>query len=194
VKQKDSVGFQILRAIRRIIRRTSAHSRNISRDSGVSVPQMLCLKTIAELSANGEATVATVAERVQLSPPTASRILDRLEKANYILRERATTDRRKVIITLTEQGRARIGNLPQPLHEQFLNRLHALSPEDQLELLRALERIVDLMDAADIDAAPVLTAELEVGPDPISEEATPLTTSAELLDELPEQQFGEISG
>jgi len=154
---------------------------------------MLCLKTIAELSANGEATVAMVAERVQLSPPTASRILDRLEKADYIIRQRATTDRRKVIITLTEQGRERIGNLPQPLHEQFLNRLHALSPEDQLELLRALERIVDLMDANDIDAAPVLTPELEVGPEPISEEASPVTTTAEALKELPEH-FREISG
>ncbi len=155
---------------------------------------MLCLKTIAELSAGGEATVATVAERVQLSPPTASRILDRLEKANYIIRQRATTDRRKVIISLTEQGRERIGNLPQPLHEQFLSRLHALSPDDQLALLKALERIVDLMDANDIDAAPVLTPELEVGPEPIADDASALPPSADVLDEIPEQHFGEVSG
>lgn len=160
----DSIGFQILRAIRRIIRRTSEHSRNVGKQSGVSVPQMLCLKAIANLSQDAPVTVVQVAEAVQLSTPTVSRILDRLEKSKFIVRERSTSDRRKVCLTLTEDGSSGIEHLPTPLHEQFLKRLEKLDPVERLGLLRALERIVDLMDATDIDASPMLTPELDVRP------------------------------
>ena len=164
MEQEDSVGFQILRAIRRIIRRTSEHSRSVGRQGGISVPQMLCLKAIADFPETTEVTVALVAESVQLSAPTVSRILDRLEKNGYITRERTSTDRRKVCVSLTEEGWTRIDNLPTPLHEQFLTRLDTIDPVERLGLLKALERIVELMDAEGIDAAPVLTPELEVGP------------------------------
>lgn len=168
MEQEDSIGFQILRAIRRIIRRTSAHSRSVGRQSGISVPQMLCMKAISDLPPSSEVTVAMIAEMVQLSAPTVSRILDRLEKNGYVSRERASTDRRKVCVRLTDEGWTRIDNLPTPLHEKFLDRLAKLDPEERLVLLKSLERIVELMDAEGIDAAPVLTPELEVGPEAVA--------------------------
>ncbi len=164
MEQKDSLGFQILRAIRRIIRRTSEHSRSVGRQGGISVPQMLCMKAIADFPETSEVTVALVAESVQLSAPTVSRILDRLEKNGYITRVRASSDRRKVCVSLTDEGWMRIEKFPAPLHEQFLHRLEKLDPVERLGLLKALERIVELMDAEGIDAAPVLTPELEVDP------------------------------
>ena len=168
--REDSLGFQILRAIRRIIRRTSEHSRTVGKHGGVSVPQMLCLKAISEFPADTEVTVAMTAEAVQLSAPTVSRILDKLEKGGYVSRERNSKDRRRVCVSLTEEGWQRIDNLPTPLHEQFLKRLETLDPIECLGLLKALERIVELMDAEDIDAAPLLTPELEVGPDGVQQE------------------------
>jgi DNA-binding MarR family transcriptional regulator len=163
VEKEIPIGLQILRAIRKIIRRTSEHSRTVGRQSGVTIPQMLCLKALAERSREERVTVAMVANDVQLSTPTVSRILDRLEKAGYLLRERSTSDRRKVFVTLTAEGMDRIDSLPQPLHEQFLGRLNKLDPIERLGLLHAIERIVELMDAVDIDASPVLTLEPEVG-------------------------------
>ena len=165
LEQENSLGFQILRAIRRIIRRTSEHSRNVGRHGGVSVPQMLCLKAIADFPVETEVTVARVADAVQLSAATVSRILDRLEKNNFILRERRSNDRRKVCLSLTEAGQQRLDDLPTPLHEQFLEGLETLDPIERLGLLKALERIVELMDAERLDAAPVLTPELDVRPE-----------------------------
>ena len=165
MQQEESIGFQILRSIRRIIRRTSDHSRSVSRQTGVTLPQMLCLKAIADVKADETVTVAMVAKKVQLSPPTVSRILDRLEEGRFITRERATSDRRKVFVSLTAAGRQRIANLPKPLHEEFLRRLELIDPLERLGLLKALERIVALMDAEGIDAAPVLTPELDVDSD-----------------------------
>ena len=86
----------------------------------------------------------------------AREVLDRLTAAGLASRERSHTDRRKVSIALTPAGVDRVQTSPSPLQETFLRGLEALSREERLELLSALKRIVVLMNAADLDAAPLL--------------------------------------
>ncbi|MCA9246152.1 MAG: MarR family transcriptional regulator [Planctomycetales bacterium] len=160
----DEVAFEILRSIRKILRRTSQYSRQISRQAGMSVPQLLCLKAISDAADVDELTAAMLAKRVQLSSPTVTRIIDRLEVAGYVQRERRSADRRKICLSLTELGRQRLERLPVPLDEQFLQRLRTLEPAARNGLLRSLEQIVEMMDAQQLDAAPVLTTELEMKP------------------------------
>jgi DNA-binding MarR family transcriptional regulator len=152
----------ILRALRRIIRKTSGHSRQLARDTGLSVPQSLCLRIIGDATRGSEVTVVRVAEAVQLAPATVSRLLDRLEEAELIVRERRSQDRRKVCLRLTPLGRRRLRKLPPLLQEEFTSRLQRLSERKQVELLRALETIVELMEAVDLDAAPVLDPKLAI--------------------------------
>ena len=139
------VAYDILRSIRRILRKTSQHSRQIARQSGLSVPQLLCLKAIDEAEKDGEVTAAMIAEIVQLSPPTATLIVDRLEVAGYVSRERRSQDRRKVCLSLTELGQQRLKTLPRPLHDQFLERLKKLKAAERSTLLRSLEQIVEMI-------------------------------------------------
>ncbi len=153
---------RILRAIRRIIRKTSEHSRQVARDTGLSIPQSLCLRIIGSGNLNDEVTVVRVADAVQLAPATVSRLLDRLEEMKLIVRERRSRDRRKVFLRLTPLGRGRLKKLPTPLQEQFTARLLRLSPRKQDDLSRALETIVELMEAVDLDAAPVLDTKLAI--------------------------------
>lgn len=150
-----------LRAIRRILRKTSEHSRQLSRQSGLSVAQFLCLRYIAEAKVESEVTVAMVSLAVQLAPATVSRILDRLEDAGLVVRERRSQDRRKVCLAVTELGRRQVANLPPPLQEQFVARLRALPPEEQRQLVGALEKVVEMMEATEFDAAPLLEPESE---------------------------------
>lgn len=152
---------EILRALRRIIRKISEHSRQLSRDAGLTVPQLLCLRAIGEAEATSEVTVASVSAAVQLSPATVSRILDRLENSGLIKRERRSDDRRKVGLTLTEAGRQKAENVPTPLQEQFTQRLQALPDEEQAQLLGTLQKIVEMMEASDLDAAPLLDAQID---------------------------------
>lgn len=159
----DSAAFQILRALRRIIRRTSEYSRSVARQGGVSVPQLLCLKAIADAPPGDVVTVAGIASAVRLSAPTVSRILDRMEKAGMLVRERMSADRRKVNVSLTAEGRRRLASVPVSLHEVFLERLLALGPAERTQLLEALERIVELLGAEQLDASPLLTPEVDVG-------------------------------
>lgn len=153
---KIEIADDALRAIRRILRKTSEHSRQLSRQSGLTVPQVLCLRHIAEAREDEEVTVAMVSQAVQLAPATVSRILDRLEDAGLVLRERRSQDRRKVCLSLTELGRQEVEKLPPPLQQQFVERLLALPPDEQRRLLGALEKVVEMMEATGLDAAPVL--------------------------------------
>jgi DNA-binding MarR family transcriptional regulator len=151
-----NVPDDVLRAIRRILRKTSEHSRYLLRIAGLTVPQMLCLRAIAEAEEEPEVTVGTVCHAVQLAPATVSRILDRLEDAGLVVRERRREDRRKVFLSLTELGHQQIDKLPTPLQEQFISRVLALAPQEQQQLLGTLEKVVEMMEASDLDAAPVL--------------------------------------
>jgi len=154
-------------SIRQIVRRISEHSRYLSREVGLTVPQLLCLKAIGEMEeTRAEITLVMVAHRVQLSAATVSRIIDRLARAELVLRERRSQDRRKVCLSLTAKGMERFQTLPTPLQETFVARFAALRQEDQQGLLSALSRITELMDATDLDAAPILTPGADVKSDP----------------------------
>ena len=154
---------QILRAIRQVVRRISEHSKYLSREVGLTVPQLVCLKAIGELEeTQPSVTVALVAKEVQLSPATVSRILDRLERAGLVVRERSQSDRRKVSLTLTAGGYERFQTLPTALQEEFLQKLAKLPDSERLQLLNSLRRVAELMEATDIDAAPLLAPGAEL--------------------------------
>lgn len=153
----DDLAHEVLRSIRQIVRRISEHSRYLSREVGLTVPQLMCLKSVGELAPDEpEVTVAMVGARVNLSPATVSRIIERLVRAGLVLRERRAKDRRKVCLSLTPAGLERFNTLPKPLQERFVMHLLALEDSERLQLLESLRRVSVLMDASDLDAAAML--------------------------------------
>ncbi len=166
VATPDDLADDMLRAIRRIVRRVSEHSQYLSREAGLTVPQLLVLKAIGKEEdaggATAEVTVVRVSQEVQLSPATVSRIVDRLERAGLVLRERRAKDRRKVCLSLTPAGLERWQTLPKPLQDRFVERLAGLPDAEREGLLASLHRVIELMDAEDLDAAPVLAPGMDV--------------------------------
>ena len=151
----DTIGFEILRALRSILRHVSLHSRDLWREVGLTVPQLLCLKAIAEDDVEAT-TVGAISRRVSLSQATVSRIIERLVREGLVERHRWESDRRKVFVRVTPAGRERYEKLPAPLDVRFLERLDEMTEAERLALLAALERIVTLMGAEADDAAPIL--------------------------------------
>jgi DNA-binding MarR family transcriptional regulator len=165
-KRDSDVAYQILRSIRRILRKVSEHSRQLSREAGLTVPQLLCLRAIAEEPKGIDVNVALVSRKVRLSAPTVSHILDRLEAAGLARRVRNPRDRRQVCLFLTPAGRTKLERMPTPLHEEFLDRLRALEPTERRLLLGSLEKIVAMMEADELEAAPMLTPGSDLKPPP----------------------------
>jgi DNA-binding MarR family transcriptional regulator len=159
----EDLGLTVLRSIRRILRQVSRYSRRVGRDTGLGVPQLLCLQAIAEAPEGSDVTVAYVADSVQLSRSTTSTLVDKLVKLQLVTRDRSERDRRRVHLQLTADGVRRLAGSPVPLEERFLERLAALDAEEQARIEEVLERLVQLMGAEDLDASPVLVSEADLG-------------------------------
>ncbi len=146
--------LKVLRALRQIIRSVDLHSRRLSMQYEITTPQLVTLLTIAEQSA--PITIAALSKEVHLSPSTLVGIVDRLEVKQLVSRKRDTKDRRKVFIELTRKGKNFSSTAPSPLQEKLAGSLSKLSTLEQSTIALSLERIVKLMEAEMLDAAPML--------------------------------------
>ena len=143
----------VLSALRKITRAIDLHSKKLVREVGLTSPQLLVLK---EVGAQENANPSTVAKAVHLSQATVTTILDRLVKGGLIIRERSNSDRRVVDLSLTDDGWQKLNSAPDLLQAGFIQRFSALQEWERLQLLSSIERIAAMMDAEDIDAAPIL--------------------------------------
>ncbi|HEY9034939.1 MAG TPA: MarR family transcriptional regulator [Pseudomonadales bacterium] len=143
----------VLVALRRVIRATDLHSRQLVKTSGLTAPQLLLLQAIRD---KGAVTIGALAREISLSQATVTTILDRLEKRGLVARERSSTDKRKVHATLTEAGCEALQNAPMPLQEHFVRQFRNLPDAEQLAIVAAVQKIASMMDADDIDASPFL--------------------------------------
>lgn len=157
----------ILVAIRRITRAIDLHSRKLVQKSGLTAPQLLVMQAVRS---EGRAKPSTIAREVLLSQATITSIVDRLVKAGLVERKREDGDRRVVYISLTETGREKLLQAPEMLQEGFLREYRKLADWEQSQLIAALQRVASMMDAEDLDAAPILdVGDLQGQKAPISE-------------------------
>lgn len=143
----------LLISLRKVIRAIDLHSKHLSKTSGLTSPQLLILLEIDKATGINSSQVA---KNINLSAATVTNILDRLENKALVSRVRDTKDKRKVGLYLTEKGKALLLNAPQALQEHFIENFSNLAQWEQSQLLSSLERLAEMMDANEIDAAPLL--------------------------------------
>jgi len=144
---------ELLISLRRVIRAISIHSKQLNKKSGLTGPQLMVMSKIAELDAP---LAKHIAQAVTLSAATVTTILDRLESRHLIIRTRSQSDKRKVHLSLSAAGIPLLSDSPQPLQDHFIERYQNLEEWEQSLLLSSVERIASMMDADELDAAPVL--------------------------------------
>jgi DNA-binding MarR family transcriptional regulator len=143
----------VLISLRQITRATSLHSRRLAKDTGLTTPQLLVLKDIKKHDGTG---VSDIARRISLSQATVTTLVNKLEGKSLILRIKSTADKRRTDLTLSEKGEELINAAPPPLQENFVERFSKLRKWEQLSIVAALERLATMMDAEELDAAPLL--------------------------------------
>jgi len=143
----------VLVALRRIIRATDIQSKRIAKSSGLTIPQVMVLRSIGTL---GDVTVKRVAEEVSLSQATVTTILNRLETRGLVVRVRSARDKRVVNARLLPEGETILQSVPALLHERFIERFDKLPILEQQSLVDTLGKLAQMMDAEAIDAAPML--------------------------------------
>jgi len=151
--EKGDPCYDVLVALRRIIRSIDMQSKRVSKESGLTTPQVLILQSIQEL---GEVTTGRISDQVNLSQATVTTILDRLEQHGLIERYRSTIDRRIVHARLTAAGKKALRKSPTLLHERFINTFLDRDEKGQKRILETLIEVAEMLGGGDLDAAPIL--------------------------------------
>ena len=168
---------QVIVALRRITRAIDLHSRELMQQFGLTAPQLASLQAIERLQ---PVTGVALARSIHLSQATLTGILTRLESRGLVSRERSGSDRRNVVVELTDEGRAVLESAPSLLQDSFRRELLKLHEWEQTQMLATLQRIASMMDAEEIDAAPVLAAgAATAAPEDVSQFLDKAVTAAE---------------
>lgn len=153
-RQNPSVREEVLIAIRRIIRSIDMHSKRLVKQFGLTGPQLIVLR---EISQSDEITASDISRAISLSQATVTGILDRLEKRGYVVRKRSERDRRRTLVETTQAGDHILAAAPPLMQESFTEQFSELQVWEQHMILSSLHRLVAMMDARQIVAAPLLT-------------------------------------
>jgi len=150
--ETDETG-NVLRDVRRIVRALSLAGRDLARSHDLTVAQLLCLRVLRDA---GMLTAGGIATALSLSPQTVTGLLDRLHARGLITRARSETDRRRVLISLSERGEHLLAATAPSLQDRFVERFSALPADRRRSLAQALSAVVNLLEAETLDAAPLL--------------------------------------
>lgn len=110
-KAQRQLILEVLKKFRQVFRSTKKHYQWVEEQCGVSGAQ---LWTLWELGQTPGMRVSDLARTLSIKQPSASTLLDKLEKQELISRERGGSDRRVVRLYLTKKGKKLIARAPTP--------------------------------------------------------------------------------
>lgn len=122
------------------IRRVQARGPQSPED--LTLAQYYLLQPLARENSD---QLCRLADSAGIAPPTATRIIDGLEKAGVVRRERSATDRRTVLISLTAQGRKRFERKREELAQRRRRLYENLEPSERAQSGRLLGHLAELM-------------------------------------------------
>jgi len=106
------------------------------RQHGLSATQYNVLRILRGAGANGLCQYE-IGDRLVAQVPDVPRIVDRMEKAGWVQRQRGATDRRIVMASLTPKGMELVGSLDRPVLE-MVAAIFAGLQDSQVETLNEL--------------------------------------------------------
>ena len=97
-------------------------------------------------SAHDETTAGEIARAAQISPAAVTGMLDDLEAAGIVARHRSETDRRCVLVTLTDHGREVLDDARRRWRARWDEALRDVPDADLQAAARVMHAIGDLLD------------------------------------------------
>src|SRR3954471_11425390 len=91
-------------------------------------------------------TLGELADQAGVAPPTASRVVGAMVPAGLVARERATDDRRRVDLRITDDGRRRVERKHARITQRRAQVFASLTDGERREATRRLASLADAMD------------------------------------------------
>jgi DNA-binding MarR family transcriptional regulator len=118
--------------------------RKIGESLGVNVTDMAALE---QLLNTGPMTPGQLAVHLKVTTAAATQIVDRLERAGHVARERRAQDRRKVCVVPVEASIDRAFAQLAPMIEGLDGVIAGLAPAEREVIERFLDQVVDVYGA-----------------------------------------------
>jgi MarR family transcriptional regulator, organic hydroperoxide resistance regulator len=99
------------------------------------------LKALVALASTGAVNVSGLAERLELSKPTTSILVDRLVQVGYVERTEDAEDRRRTLVELTPKGSDLVAWVQQSGGKLMAHWMEQLAPDDLDALTRGLRAL-----------------------------------------------------
>lgn len=126
-------------ALRISVMRLARRLRAQRTDASLSLTQ---LSTLATLDRHGALSPGELAAHEKVQPPSMTRVVAALEQQGFVERQPHVTDRRQVVVSLTERGRALLREDRRRRDAWLSRRLQELSEEERA-LLRAAAPVLE---------------------------------------------------
>lgn len=110
---------------------------------GLTVPQFLALMFIQ--AHGGSIPIGSLAEATEQCSATMTGIVDRLSSMGLVQRRPAPSDRRSVIVSLTDAGQTLLERARAQRVEHTRQVLAHFTPEEQADIVRYLERYLEVL-------------------------------------------------
>ena len=125
----------LMQELEEAMRRSSAQGvlfgQTVANAIGISGSDLDCLDFV---NLEGRVTAGRLAEVTGLTSGAITGVVDRLEKAGLVRRERDEVDRRKVFIVVVSENAAKIGRVYVPM-QQAMHKLWSTYSDAELQLL-----------------------------------------------------------
>ncbi len=132
-----------------------------------------------KLLLNSDTRSTCLARDLGMDPASVTRALDRIEAKGLLRRERSTTDRRRVELVLTEQGRAVATQVPEVLCDVLNAHLAGFSDAECRQLVSMLQRMLLNGDALRGGAALPASPPMPPTPSPVACPPSPPTAGTD---------------
>lgn len=96
---------------------------------------MAQVKALVVIASVGQTSIGRIAESLDVSVPTASHLVEKLARSGLVSRTEDQADRRRAVVTLTDDGRDLMNGLRQGSREQLREWFQKLD-EHELEALQ----------------------------------------------------------
>jgi len=96
------------------------------------------LAALAALERNAAMTPSALAEHEKVQPPSITRVIGALEERGLIQRMPHPSDRRQVVLAVTDQGRDLVAQIRRLREAWLARRLRELSSDERATLTQAL--------------------------------------------------------
>jgi DNA-binding MarR family transcriptional regulator len=136
----------LMQELEHAVRKSSAigviFGQTVANAVGISSSDLECLDF---LNIEGRVTAGRLAELTGLTTGAITGLVDRMEKAGLVRRERDEEDRRKVYIAIVPQALGRIGRFYEPLQKAVTKNWEGYSDAELKVVLRFMTEGYDTM-------------------------------------------------